>query len=277
MSEERSALLHEITRPDFEDWLQEEETPVAIIGVGSIEQHGPHLPLGMDSLAAINIAELVAEKTNSVAVLPAWPGYSPHHMGFAGTITFNEDTLVAVLTDTIGSLAEHGVEKQLLLNAHGGNREIVAYVCRMASRNFGIQVVSPAPRVGQEVETGLKDFVTRMDVHSGPGETGLALHLFPELVDMSRAKGFKPLTDYPEEIKKLLDPDREDLDIATQVFSSYIRDSHDFTETGVWGFADPNDADTDKAERDLEQRVNWLVEYIELWKQLPTIGEVLDE
>jgi creatinine amidohydrolase/Fe(II)-dependent formamide hydrolase-like protein len=228
----------------------------------------------MDSLAAINVARAVAERTNSVAVQTTLPGYSPHHMGFCGTITFHEDTLIAVLMDTIESLAYHGVEKQLIVNAHGGNREIVAYVCRVASREFDIQVVSPGPRVGRDVEAGLEDFVKRMDVHSGPGETGLALHLFPELVDMSRVKGYEPLTEYPEELQELLDPDRDDLDLALQVFATYIRDSHDFTETGVWGFADPNDADVEVAADRFEQRVEWLARFIKLWKTLPTIEEV---
>jgi len=252
VSRKRSAVLHEMTRPDFQEWLEENDTPVGIIALGAIEQHGPHLPLGMDSLAAINVAKVVAE--------------------FPGTVTFREDTLVAVLMDTIESLAYHGVEKQLIVNAHGGNREIVAYVCRVASREFGIQVVSPGPRSGQDAEA-LKDFVQRMDVHSGPGETGLALHLFGELVDMSRVEGYEPRTHFPEEIQELLDPEREDLDVAVQVFGAYIRNSDDFTETGVWGFADPNDADPEAAGKQFEKRVEWLVRYIELWKTLPTMEE----
>jgi len=272
VSRKRSAVLHEMTRPDFQEWLEENDTPVGIIALGAIEQHGPHLPLGMDSLAAINVAKVVAERTNSVAVQACLPGYSPHHMGFPGTVTFREDTLVAVLMDTIESLAYHGVEKQLIVNAHGGNREIVAYVCRVASREFGIQVVSPGPRSGQDAEA-LKDFVQRMDVHSGPGETGLALHLFGELVDMSRVEGYEPRTHFPEEIQELLDPEREDLDVAVQVFGAYIRNSDDFTETGVWGFADPNDADPEAAGKQFEKRVEWLVRYIELWKTLPTMEE----
>jgi len=274
MTRKRSVLLHEMTRPDFQEWLAEEQSPVAIIALGSIEQHGPHLPLGTDSLAAVALARAVAEETNSVVVQPCWPGYSPHHMGFPGTITFSEDTLVAVLMDTIGSLAHHGVAKQLLINAHGGNREITAYVCRMASRRFGVQVVSPMPRVGQEMAAQLKDFVTRMDVHSGPGETGMALYAFPELVDMSRVENFRVTTQYPPALRALLDPEREDLDIAVQVFTSYIRNTDDFTSSGVWGFADPNAADPEVGRQRFEARVKWLVEYIRLWKTLPTIGEV---
>jgi creatinine amidohydrolase/Fe(II)-dependent formamide hydrolase-like protein len=82
--------LHELTRPAFEDWLDNEPSPIVVIGVGSIEQHGPHLPLGMDTLGARHFVHEVAKRSNSVAFHPCWPGYSPHHMGYKGTVTFSE-------------------------------------------------------------------------------------------------------------------------------------------------------------------------------------------
>ena len=96
--------IHELTRPAFEDWLDKEPEPVVIIGIGSIEQHGPHLPLGMDSLAARSFIHEIAKKSNSVCVHPCWSGYSPHHMAFKGTITLSEDTLLNVILDTISKL-----------------------------------------------------------------------------------------------------------------------------------------------------------------------------
>ncbi|MFP4200081.1 MAG: creatininase family protein, partial [Clostridia bacterium] len=88
-----------MTRPAFEEYLESEPNPVAIIPLGSIEQHGPHLPLGTDSLAALAAAREVAGRTNSFVVQACLPGYSPHHMGFKGTITFKPKTLSLVIED----------------------------------------------------------------------------------------------------------------------------------------------------------------------------------
>jgi len=130
--------VQELTRPAFEDWLENEENPVVVIGIGSIEQHGPHLPLGMDSLAVKARIHKVASRTNSVCVHPCWPGYSPHHMGFAGTITFSWETLMGVLMDTIGSLAYHGVKRFVLMNGHGGNTATMNLVAQTAKREFDV-------------------------------------------------------------------------------------------------------------------------------------------
>ena len=81
--------------------MENEPEPVVVLGMGSIEQHGPHLPLGMDSLGAKHFVYEVAKRTNSVCFNPCWPGYSPHHMGYRGTVTLKEDTLHAVYMDTI--------------------------------------------------------------------------------------------------------------------------------------------------------------------------------
>jgi creatinine amidohydrolase len=114
--------IHELTRPGFEAWLKEEEAPVIVIGLGSLEQHGPHLPLGTDSLTACGFVHEVARRSNSVCVHPCFPGYSPHHMAFPGTVTFSEGTLLAVLMDTLGSLARHGLKRFLIVNIHGGTQ-----------------------------------------------------------------------------------------------------------------------------------------------------------
>jgi creatinine amidohydrolase len=74
--------IHELTRPAFEDWVENEAAPVVVIGIGAVEQHGPHLPLGTDTYDAMALVHEVARRSNSLAVVPCWPGYSPHHMAF---------------------------------------------------------------------------------------------------------------------------------------------------------------------------------------------------
>lgn len=259
-------MLHEFTRPAFEEYLREEKNPVAIIALGSIEQHGPHLPLGTDSLCAVKVAEQVARQTNSIVVHPCWPGYSPHHMAFAGTITFSSETLMGIILDTVDSLAQHGLRKILLLNAHGGNAQVAAHAARIASRESGAMVLMP--QMPPRDPDALKKAVMDVDFHSGPGETGVALALFPELVEMDRVKGFEPTASFPEQVEALRDLDAPDLAIRAQLIMAYIGDTHEFTSSGVYGFGDPNDADADRARQNIKEWVGALVRLIEYWKTI---------
>jgi creatinine amidohydrolase len=113
----------------MKNWLQEnnwEEVKelikkskgVAIIPVGSTEQHGLHLPVGTDTYIAITLAEDAALKTNALIVPPLWFGWSPHHMVLPGTITIRPEILSEYLFDIVKSLSVHGIKKFLLINGH---------------------------------------------------------------------------------------------------------------------------------------------------------------
>lgn len=263
--------IQELTRPAFEDWLDHEPAPVVIIGIGAIEQHGLHLPLGTDSLGVAEFIHEVASKTNSVCVHPCWPGYSPHHMAFAGTITLSEDTLLGVLLDTIESLSAHGVKRFVLINYHGGNDNIAKLAAQMAKREFRVMVATPMGPTDTELA---KEIKRRMDkyfeVHSGPRETAFALHHFPELVEMWRLEGWENPTLIPPELQALMDPDREDFELVKQVFvASLPPDTHEITKTGQYALSDPRTASEDEGKRMNEEAVGFLVDFIELWKKIP--------
>jgi len=263
--------LHELTRPAFEDWLENEPAPVVVLGVGSLEQHGPHLPLGMDSHAARHFIHEVAKRTNSVAFHPCWPGYSPHHMGFRGTVTFSDETLLAVLLDTIGSLSDHGVKRFVLSNHHGGNREIYQLAARLAKHYYNVMVATPSgpsdTELAKEVSHRQKKY---WDVHSGPTETSGALHLFPELVEMWRLEDWEPTLEMDEKLFEYMDPSREDFEIVSQVRSACMPPVNiDFTSSGVYGTNDPRTASAEEGKKRFEERVNFFVEFINTWKKIP--------
>jgi creatinine amidohydrolase len=263
--------IQELTRPAFEEWLKEEPAPVVVIGLGSVEQHGPHLPLGTDSLTACGYAHEVAKRSNSVCVHPCSPGYSPHHMFFAGTITFSEGTLLAVLMDTIGSLSRHGIKRFLIVSIHGGNTNIVNLAVQLARREFNVMVAAPVGPGGTRIAKIHADRQKRhWDVHSGPTETGTSLHLFPELVEMWRLADWKPTLTMEPRVMEFLNPDREDYEVVSQVFRACVEpDTEDFTSSGVFGKNDPRDADPHEAEARFEEKVKFLVEFIRVWKTIP--------
>lgn len=110
-------------------WPEVEEikkqTDVAIIPVGSTEQHGLHLPLKTDAFIAYELAKLAAQKVPVVVTPPIFYGESSHHLDFPGTISINSSTLVSLTKDVAKSLVRHGFKKIIILNAHGGNTHIL--------------------------------------------------------------------------------------------------------------------------------------------------------
>lgn len=113
--------IEEMTWPMVKRALEEGYKTV-IVPVGSIEQHGPHLPIGTDAYFGDCLGLRVAEKLGKTLVAPTLrPGCSEYHMDFPGTITLSTETLMHVLRDVCVSLDRHGFENILLLPTHGGN------------------------------------------------------------------------------------------------------------------------------------------------------------
>ncbi|RJR15082.1 creatininase family protein [Candidatus Microgenomates bacterium] len=111
-----SIWLQELTWEETDQYLKTDD--IIIFPVGATEEHGPAGPLGLDSYAAIALAEDVAQKTGVIAAPPLWFGDSSHHMGFAGTISLRTETLIAVIKDMSHSVARHGFKKILIINGH---------------------------------------------------------------------------------------------------------------------------------------------------------------
>jgi creatinine amidohydrolase len=97
------------------------QTNIAVIPTGSLEQHGPHLPLGTDAMAGIVFGRRVAEKLNAVFVPFSVLGVSPYHMPWKGTITLKPSTLMVLFADTVDCLYQHGIRRVLVSNGHEGN------------------------------------------------------------------------------------------------------------------------------------------------------------
>jgi len=263
--------LWELTRPAFEDWLKNEPAPVVIIGLGSIEQHAVHLPLGCDSIGLTKFVHEVASRTNSVCVHPCWAGYSPHHMEFAGTVTLSWNTLLNVVLDTIKSLAYHGVKRFVLINYHGGNTNIMKLAADIAKREYRVMVATPEGPQKTELAKKIKERMQRyLEVHSCPRETSYALHYFPELVEMWRLEGWENPTLIPKELQEFMDPSRPDYEIVSQIFTASIGpNTHNITKTGQYSTNDPRAGNAEEGKAMADEATKFLVEFITAWKKLP--------
>lgn len=160
------------------------EDALVVLPVGSLEQHGPHLPVWTDSYCAHALALKAAEKAGiPVAVLPPmWMGLSEHHLPFGGTISLDHATFHAVIRCVVRSVMADGFRKLLVVNGHGGNIEPLAVSVRELAHEFGIPVVTTTwPMVApQEIAAVL---TTQPAIHHAcEGETSLWLALDPAQV-----------------------------------------------------------------------------------------------
>lgn len=97
---------------------------IVVLPVASIEQHGPHLPVGVDTILCSGVCKAAAERADDVDVVVAptlWCGMAEHHMAFGGTFTFDIPTYRAVLLSLLKSIERHGFDRVLIVNGHGGN------------------------------------------------------------------------------------------------------------------------------------------------------------
>ncbi len=166
-------------------------THVALIPVGSTEQHGYHMPLGSDTYCADAVARRTAAK-ESVIVVPAIPyGISHSHMSFPGTITFSCETLFRAVTDVCECLYKHGVNRFIFVNGHGHNGPTLQTVMDEFKRNheayfFLIQWWIAGYRLTPDLWTSKKDELP--DGHAAEVEAAGMLAIDSTLVKMGKAE-----------------------------------------------------------------------------------------
>lgn len=110
------------------------DADVAVLPTGSVEQHGPALPLGTDALVAEALADTLATRDDAVVLPPVSVGVSEHHRQFHGTLWLSEDTFEAVVRETLSAAASHGVRKAIVVNGHGGNSGAIGRAARRLRR-----------------------------------------------------------------------------------------------------------------------------------------------
>lgn len=187
MSSHTSVLLEEYTWPEVETAL-EEGTQTVVVAAGSIEQHGPHLPLIMDTLAGDELSARIAAKLGDALAGPTIrPGCSGHHMEFPGTITIPAETLMDVIRSYCRSLSEHGFEHIVLVPTHGGNFAPVNTVAPEISREIDANVIALADldELMSLQNEGLHEGGVEYEesvIHAGAVETAIVLAVNEGLV-----------------------------------------------------------------------------------------------
>jgi creatinine amidohydrolase len=221
------------------------ETELALLPVGSTEQHGPHAPLGTDRLTARAVAAAGAERyeethDSEVIVAPTIPvGIAEEHRQFAGTLWVAPDTLREYVREVVASLAAHGWHRIVLVNGHGGNVDALREVCGEITRHDAAYAV---PFTWFEAAASLSEMG-----HGGPIETALLRAIHPELVREDRIE--------------------EARDGASETWGEWIGstnlafDAAEFTDSGAVG--DPGDGSAERGEELLNDATTALVKLLD--------------
>ncbi len=178
-----------LTAPDIRD-IAARGQALAVLPVGSLEQHGPHLPVITDTRTAwevsIRAARLVADEM-PVLVLPGmWTGMSEHHLPFGGTISLNFAEFRGVLSGIARSLRAIGFGRLLIINGHGGNIDPLAVAVRELAVEYGIPIATTTPWSGAAKEVAaLLESAERVQ-HACEGETSVMLAMTPDTVRTDR-------------------------------------------------------------------------------------------
>jgi creatinine amidohydrolase len=224
--------------------VRDADADVAVLPVGSTEQHGPHAPLGLDWMTAEAVAEAGADRYadeygGEALVGPTVPvGVAEEHRAFDGTLWVSPDTFRAYVRETMESFAHHGTERVVVVNGHGGNVDALRELCGRYTRDGE----------GYAVPFTWFDAVAVENLgHGGPAETSFLRHLRPDLVREDRTEAAA--------------------EGAADAWGEWLHgtnlayDAAEFTDSGVVG--DPRDGDAALGETLLAASADGLAELLD--------------
>ena len=243
----------ELTWPQAEKRLA--EVDVALLPVGAVEQHGPHLPLDTDAFDAEYLSHRVAEACSDPKplVLPLIPyGVSYHHDDFKGTVSIANDTLAQIVYEIGMSVARNGTRKLVIINGHGGNSPALNYAAQLINRDARIFVCVDTGETSDVDVFGIID--TPNDVHAGEIETSTSLAVRPELVNMKKA------------VKAVPEFSSRYLNFTSKRGVSWYAATRKISVNGVMG--DPTKASAEKGRRIWDTTIAHLVGLVEDLKNL---------
>jgi creatinine amidohydrolase len=241
---------------------------IVVLPVGSVEQHGHHMPIGTDTYLATAVSDAAAKVVGpDIVILPSpWYGLSAHHMRFPGTITLTAETMMAVISDIVVSVVAHGFRRVVIVNGHGGNGGVIDVLAStLGYRFYGKARIAALTyfQLARESIATMRESKRGGMGHACEFETSLMLRVRPDLVHQDRA-----VVRYPDPGSPYLSTD---LIHSTAVRTFLAFD--DLSESGTFG--DPGLATAEKGDRFLAASAAALADFLRDFSSwpIPEAGE----
>jgi creatinine amidohydrolase len=252
----------ELTSPEID--ALDRDRNVVILPIGSVEQHGNHMPLGTDTILAQSVSLAAATGRDDVIVLPPpWYGFSAHHMRFPGSVTLRAETLMAVAEDVVASVVKHGFRRILIVNGHGGNGGVIDVLAStLGHKHYGHARIATLTyfALARDEITALRRSHPGGMGHACEFETSMVQHIRPDLVKIDRAE-----TTYPNPGSSYLTTDL----LGAQAVRVY----HDFGDLSTSGtLGDPSLASPAAGEKFFAATVGALSAFIADFRGWPIPG-----
>ena len=255
---DRSVWLQDLTWQDVDEYLESEDHPTAIVPIGSTEQHGPHLPLGVDSYQALDVAEGIAEHAGVLTTPPLWFGDAGHHMAFPGTISLSSRTVISMLEDVYESLLFHGFENILTVNGHRlANLPAIDIASKSVRKEYSDAILASFDliRANVRIHNRLREGDDEDGMHGGEFETSFMMYKHGELV---KEEEFTPEV-HAGGWTRFSSNDYVSIDDTVPTASSW----HDWGEDALGHHGDPTKASKEKGEKLYEAFIENGAEFIE--------------
>ena len=259
-------LYQHHTWPELGEIARREDQPVVVLPIGSVEDHGYHMPLDVDNFLISSICEEAAKRANGdILLMPLIPyGFETHHMDFTGTIDIKQEHLLHFVLDITLSVAHHGFRRILIADGHGSNMPILELVARRTIlESEALCACFIWPGLAQETITKYRESGLGGMAHAAELETSVYLHLDSSRVQMDKA------------VKDIGMPESEfiwmDLMKGSPVrmMDQWTR----FSKSGVYG--DATIATAQKGEKFFEATVEGFLRLVKEFKKYPR-GERTD-
>lgn len=172
--------------------LAEKEDAVVVLPMGSLEKHGPHLPLGTDGLVAYEVALKASMREPCIVLPPLFYTHVAAMRQFPGAINIREDILLNLLENIFEEVSRNGFKKILILNGHGGNIDLLKLFARRRltrKTDYSLYILAEPWIFQQKILSEVKE--SEEIGHAGEIETSQILYLYPKLCRMERAKPAK--------------------------------------------------------------------------------------
>lgn len=251
--------LEEMTWKEVADKLK--KTKTVLIPVGSIEAHGPHLPLATDAWTGVEMVKRAAvqleKKGLCVVAGPVIPfGVCPYWLDFPGSLNFKQETVMSIIKDMCSSLYQHGFRIFYLVLAHGGNfgaMQVAAQDLCIELEDARVVVVNWLPYMIENGPSLLSS--QKPEDHAGEDETSLMLVTAPEFVRMDCAREF-----YPEKLRSEISYDEQPV-YGGGVGRPMAHAKRDYSELALIG--NPKLASEETGEKYYQMLVDWICTIIE--------------